>query len=135
MRTERSWSVSNKNKPQVPSTTNTNNNKMSSNEIPQSTASAASNPPSALPPGIRVRLYELFVQIEREFEILYAENMSLQVRITRKASFRVPIMICNGFFRCTWPTTVSADSDHYFHTGCPSQNIKIKRKSLVIVDH
>ena len=35
---------------------------------------------SSLPPAMRVRLYELFVQIEREFEILYAENISLQVR-------------------------------------------------------
>ena len=34
---------------------------------------------SSLPPAMRVRLYELFVQIEREFEILYAENLSLQV--------------------------------------------------------
>ena len=34
---------------------------------------------STLPPAMRVRLYELFVQIEREFEILYAENISLQV--------------------------------------------------------
>lgn len=35
---------------------------------------------STLPPVMRVRLYELFVQIEREFEILYAENISLQVK-------------------------------------------------------
>ena len=34
---------------------------------------------SSLPPAMRVRLYELFVQIEREFEILYAENLNLQV--------------------------------------------------------
>ncbi len=36
---------------------------------------------SALPPALRVRLYELFVQIEREFEVLYAENLGLQERI------------------------------------------------------
>ena len=36
---------------------------------------------SSLPPAMRVRLYELFVQIEREFEILYAENLNLQVHI------------------------------------------------------
>ena len=30
---------------------------------------------------MRVRLYELFVQIEREFEILYAENLSLQEKV------------------------------------------------------
>lgn len=38
---------------------------------------------STLPPAVRVRLYELFVQIEREFEILYAENVSLQEKIDR----------------------------------------------------
>jgi hypothetical protein len=36
---------------------------------------------SALPPALRVRLYELFVQIEREFEVLYAENLGLQERV------------------------------------------------------
>ena len=36
---------------------------------------------SALPPALRVRLYELFVQIEREFEALYAENLGLQERV------------------------------------------------------
>lgn len=36
---------------------------------------------SSLPPAMRVRLYELFVQIEREFEVLYAENMSLQEKV------------------------------------------------------
>ena len=36
---------------------------------------------SSLPPAMRVRLYELFVQIEREFEILYAENLNLQVHM------------------------------------------------------
>jgi hypothetical protein len=34
-----------------------------------------------MPPALRVRLYELFVQIEREFEVLYTENMTLQERI------------------------------------------------------
>jgi hypothetical protein len=34
---------------------------------------------SALPPALRVRLYELFVQIEKEFEALYVENIELQV--------------------------------------------------------
>jgi len=38
---------------------------------------------SALPPAVRVRLYELFVQIEREFEALYAENMAMQERLER----------------------------------------------------
>jgi len=36
---------------------------------------------SALPPSIRVRLYELFVQIEHEFEVLYTENLKLQERV------------------------------------------------------
>jgi len=36
---------------------------------------------SSLPPSIRIRLYELFVQIEREFEILYTENLGLQDRV------------------------------------------------------
>jgi len=36
---------------------------------------------SALPPSIRVRLYELFVQIEHEFEVLYTENLNLQERV------------------------------------------------------
>lgn len=38
---------------------------------------------SSLPPAVRVRLYELFVQIEREFEVLYAENLALQERLER----------------------------------------------------
>ena len=38
---------------------------------------------SSLPPSVRVRLYELFVQIEREFESLYAENVGLQERLER----------------------------------------------------
>ena len=46
---------------------------------PPIAASAPSG--SALPPALRVRLYELFVQIEREFEVLYAENLGLQERI------------------------------------------------------
>jgi hypothetical protein len=36
---------------------------------------------STLPPQMRVRLYELFVQIEREFEMLYTENIGLQVSV------------------------------------------------------
>ena len=36
---------------------------------------------SAIPPAIRVRLYELFVQIEKEFEMLYVENVGLQERV------------------------------------------------------
>ena len=46
---------------------------------PPIAASAPSG--SALPPALRVRLYELFVQIEREFEVLYSENLGLQERI------------------------------------------------------
>ena len=38
-------------------------------------------PSSTLPPAVRVRLYELFVQIEKEFECLYTENMNLQEKI------------------------------------------------------
>ena len=44
---------------------------------------------SSLPPAMRVRLYELFVQIEREFEILYAENLNLQVHM-----YIVPNLMC-----------------------------------------
>ena len=36
---------------------------------------------SAIPPALRVRLYELFVQIEKEFEMLYVENVGLQERV------------------------------------------------------
>ena len=36
---------------------------------------------SNLPPALRVRLYELFVQIEREFEAVYAENLGLQEKV------------------------------------------------------
>ena len=36
---------------------------------------------TTLPPATRVKLYELFVQIEREFELLYAENIQLQERL------------------------------------------------------
>lgn len=45
--------------------------------------SMAASETSSLPPAVRVRLYELFVQIEREFEMLHAENASLQERIDR----------------------------------------------------
>jgi len=41
---------------------------------------------SALPPAVRVRLYELFVQIEHEFEALYTENLALQERLDHAES-------------------------------------------------
>lgn len=47
---------------------------------------AAAPSSSALPPTVRVRLYELFVQIEREFETLYTENLALQETIERMSS-------------------------------------------------
>ena len=49
---------------------------------------------SSLPPAMRVRLYELFVQIEREFEILYAENLNLQV-----CMYRVSKLDLNHFLK------------------------------------
>ena len=52
----------------------------SGGECPSTCNSGGTPQVSSLPPAMRVRLYELFVQIEREFEILYAENISLQVR-------------------------------------------------------
>ena len=36
---------------------------------------------SSLPPSLKIRLYELFGQIEREFEVLYSENLNLQERV------------------------------------------------------
>ena len=39
------------------------------------------NTPSSLPPALKIRLYELFGQIEREFEVLYSENLGLQERL------------------------------------------------------
>ena len=54
----------------------------SGGECPSVCTSQTSTPQvSTLPPAMRVRLYELFVQIEREFEILYAENLSLQEKV------------------------------------------------------
>ena len=53
----------------------------SGGECPSVCTSAGGPQVSALPPALRVRLYELFVQIEREFEVLYAENMSLQEKV------------------------------------------------------
>ena len=47
-----------------------------SNGIP-----STSNTSSALPPALKVRLYELFGQIEREFEVLYSDNLGLQERL------------------------------------------------------
>ena len=41
----------------------------------QSQLSTTSSP---LPPAIKIRLYELFGQIEKEFEVLYSENLGLQ---------------------------------------------------------
>ncbi len=38
---------------------------------------------SALPQAFKCRLRELFVQIEKEFEALYVENLSLQEKIER----------------------------------------------------
>jgi hypothetical protein len=46
--------------------------------VPGMRGQAPTSAGSALPPSLRVRLYELFVQIEREFEVLYAENLGLQ---------------------------------------------------------
>lgn len=46
-------------------------------------AAETSSSSSSLPPAVRVRLYELFVQIEREFELLYTENLGLQEKIER----------------------------------------------------
>ena len=50
----------------------------SGGECPSNCTSSGGPQVSSLPPSLRVRLYELFVQIEREFEVLYAENISLQ---------------------------------------------------------
>lgn len=36
---------------------------------------------SVLPPTVRERLYDLFAQIEKEFENLYASNLALQDRV------------------------------------------------------
>lgn len=49
----------------------------SSNNAVQSTV----NTTSPLPPALKIRLYELFGQIEREFEVLYSENLGLQERL------------------------------------------------------
>lgn len=40
--------------------------------------SQVSTTTSPLPPAIKIRLYELFGQIEKEFEVLYSENLGLQ---------------------------------------------------------
>ena len=53
----------------------------SGGECPSVCTSSSTPQVSTLPPAMRVRLYELFVQIEREFEILYAENLSLQEKV------------------------------------------------------
>ena len=54
----------------------------SGGECPSNCTSSGGPQVSSLPPSLRVRLYELFVQIEREFEVLYAENISLQASTT-----------------------------------------------------
>ena len=51
----------------------------SGGECPSVCTSSGGPQVSSLPPSLRVRLYELFVQIEQEFEVLYAENTTLQV--------------------------------------------------------
>ena len=48
------------------------------NNALQSQMSTTSSP---LPPAIKIRLYELFGQIEKEFEVLYSENLGLQERL------------------------------------------------------
>jgi WD40 repeat protein len=65
MRQDRAWSLSTSKKKQQQQTS--------------AMAAAGSNSAAAT----RVRLYELFVQIEREFETLYAENLSLQERLAK----------------------------------------------------
>merc|ERR550539_2149327 len=48
-----------------------------------STLASDATAATSLPPAVRVRLYELFVQIEREFELLYTENLALQEKLER----------------------------------------------------
>ena len=48
----------------------------------QQTQTTSTTPQSSsLPPALKIRLYELFGQIEREFEVLYNENMGLQEKV------------------------------------------------------
>ena len=54
----------------------------SSNNVAQTTI----NTTSPLPPALKIRLYELFGQIEREFEVLYSENLGLQERLDQLSS-------------------------------------------------
>ena len=62
----------------------------SGGECPSVCTTSGSPQVSTLPPAMRVRLYELFVQIEREFEILYAENMSLQEKVDTLTASNAP---------------------------------------------
>ncbi|CAB4061189.1 unnamed protein product [Lepeophtheirus salmonis] len=48
----------------------------SMDEMPFPTTSTTS-----LPPTLRIRLHELFVQIEKEFEMIYQDNLSLQEKV------------------------------------------------------
>lgn len=49
----------------------------------QNTFSADLDGESILPPAFKIRLQELFYQIEKEFEALYLENVTLQEKIER----------------------------------------------------
>ena len=68
---------------------------------------------SSLPPAMRVRLYELFVQIEREFEILYAENLNLQVCMY-VSKYRVSMLDLNRILK---DSILDIFPLHLFHGG------------------
>ena len=61
----------------------------SSNNVVQNTV----NTTSPLPPALKIRLYELFGQIEREFEVLYSDNLGLQERLDQLSTSGHPNLL------------------------------------------
>lgn len=79
---------------------------------------------SSLPPALKIKLYELFGQIEKEFEVLYNENMGLQERVDSLNSQAAAT--CQAITGMTGSpstsTLTSATINKQQHYGCHFEN-------------
>ena len=68
---------------------------------------------------MKVKLYELFGQIEKEFEVLYSENISLQERIESLTSAQSSNMMSGSVSTSTITSEINSrnpSSDYYKHS-------------------
>jgi len=96
----------------------------SGGECPSNCTSSGGPQVSSLPPSLRVRLYELFVQIEREFEVLYAENISLQEKVdtlTAASTAVTPSQIAPPNDNLLQPQTMASTATNTSILGNPNQ--------------